>query len=178
MFGDGEHQGTAMFVSIALFVFGLATAQDLPDDMDMPNVDISMSASPTSAGQTVQIEGEPFIINGIGQKVTHNCTSHAPPDVIINGTGSEVVLTGACGTVTVNGTTLRVSIDSVAHLVVSGMTNQVEWGSGANGKAPEVEEGGGGNVIRQRAGGGNKSAAGGQGAAKAKAKGGKKKKKK
>lgn len=167
-----------MFVNIAIIALGIAYAQDLPDDMGMPNVDISMSASSTSAGQTVQIEGEPFIINGIGQKVTHSCTSHTPPDVIINGTGSEVVLTGACGTVTVNGTTLRVSIDSVAHLIVSGMTNQVEWGSGPNGKAPEVEEAGGGNVIRQRAGGANKSAGTGQGAAKAKAKGGKKKKKK
>jgi hypothetical protein len=124
-----------------------ASAQDLP--AGLPGMEVGAQAGPSGVGQTVQVEGAPFIINGAGQEVKHACGGAAGRDVVINGAGSRVLLTGDCREVTVNGATLVVAIASVEKLIVSGMSNAVTWAAGPKGGSPAVENLGMGNAVKQ-----------------------------
>jgi hypothetical protein len=114
-----------------LSLLSVAQAEDMPS---LPGMEM-----------TTQTDGK----STTSQTVSHVCGSNGSPDVVVNGMNSTVSLTGDCGEVLVNGTTMKVNIGSVKTLTVGGMSNAVVY-SKPKGGDTVVTDGGMANVIKAK----------------------------
>ncbi len=136
-----------LFAPLSLSLLSVAQAEDIPS---LPGMEMTTQTDGKSTtSQTVSVQGQAFIINGMNQTVSHVCGSNGSPDVVVNGMNSTVSLTGDCGEVLVNGTTMKVNIGSVKTLTVGGMSNAVVY-SKPKGGDTVVTDGGMANVIKAK----------------------------
>ena len=76
------------------------------------------------------------VFNVTGQDVTINCHR------------TRVIITGECGTLTVNGNGNVVSVQNVSNVVVNGSNNKVEWNnSGSSKPEPSKKDNGWQNIT-------------------------------
>lgn len=68
--------------------------------------------------------GDPIVIEGLGQTLTRGCESRP---VQVRGTGHNILLTGQCPRVEVEGTANEVAIEAVDAIVVKGTGNEVTY---------------------------------------------------
>jgi hypothetical protein len=92
-------------------------------------------------------EGETLTVNGHSQKQTLECKKF--DRVYINGTGTTVIVKGACSQIMVNGDKNQVTADAAAEFVFNGTANDVTYARFVNGKAPAIIENQGGNDVQQ-----------------------------
>ncbi|MCA9567484.1 MAG: DUF3060 domain-containing protein [Myxococcales bacterium] len=78
------------------------------------------------------LAGTPHVIQGAGLQKTHACS--AGQDITVQGSAHELVLTGDCGVVDIQGASNEVKVDGVARLVVSGSMNKVVWSRNLSGQ--------------------------------------------
>lgn len=86
-------------------------------------------------------------VDGQGRSETHACAANE--DVMINGQGHAITLTGPCRSVTVSGQGNAVKVDVAERIQVSGMSNSASWKAGAGGKKPKISLSGMGNTAPQ-----------------------------
>ena len=66
-------------------------------------------------------------------------------NVTVEGTGSQIVLSGNCNTLTVNGQGNQVDVEAVQAIVVNSDGNEIVYGG-----SPTIEDNGLGNIITPR----------------------------
>lgn len=77
---------------------------------------------------------------GVG--TTDNYTCEAGEAISIEGTSQFVNLTGACGSLVVNGVSAVVSVQQVESISLEGYYNKIRYGSNAAGTAPKIDSSG------------------------------------
>jgi hypothetical protein len=76
----------------------------------------------------------------------------------LDGADNTFTLLGECPSVSINGTTNTVRVESVGSISINGMGNKVVWGSAIGGAKPRVSLNGLGNSARQGSVGGDSGA--------------------
>jgi hypothetical protein len=120
--------------AVVLVVAGCGGDEDPPADDDNPAFPIA--TQPTSGTA-------PSVFNDEGTAGSFDCASQ---DITVNGAEADVHLTGACGTVVVNGDRVRLVVDDAAVIVVNGDDSTVSYGGDpevtVNGDSTAEPEGG------------------------------------
>ena len=102
---------------------------------------VAVTVGPAAAG-----DAPVRVINDSELKKTIACD--AKDDIVVNGGGNRLTLTGECGKIVVNGGENTVTIEAAAELEVTGADNKVTYKRGAGGKpTPKTTNSGKGNTI-------------------------------
>ncbi len=84
--------------------------------------------------------------NDAGARVTHDCAKDGP-EVDLNGADSTFVFTGTCTKISINGSTLKVTIEKIERLAINGSSNVV-----AIAAADKIAVTGSSNTVTYKAG--------------------------
>lgn len=113
---------------------------------------ILCSAVVLAAGLIAAVAGakpEKLVFSNAGSNINQPCNGG---DIEINGASGTFVLTGDCGTLTVNGATNLVHVEAASKIRVTGAGNRVFWVRGAGkAKKPNIKNTGLGNQLAQGA---------------------------
>jgi hypothetical protein len=102
-------------------------------------------------------------IQGLGIQRTVDCEGGT---VTITGTSHRLTLRGRCDRVVLSGTGSVVHVESLGRVTVSGVNNRVEWERGLDGNDPRIQKSGINNEVVQVKGGGSASSRGSSGSRK------------
>jgi hypothetical protein len=114
--------------------------------------------------RAARADDDTWVLNDSNAKATHDCGKQ--PVVIINASTDEVVLTGKCTKVSINGGHLKVTAESIDQLAVNGAentivvdalgkvtitgaSNAVTWKTALGGKKPRISDLGTGDRVTQ-----------------------------
>ena len=148
-----------LIVFAALIVGVVWVARDLTADplkdgsLSSPTPTVTPTPAPTPVDPWLIVnvdpttEGETQTVNGHSQKQTLECKKF--DRVYINGSGTTVIVKGACNQIMVNGDKNQVTTDAVTEFVFNGTANEVTYSRFVNGKGPRITENQGGNDVQQ-----------------------------
>ena len=74
--------------------------------------------------------------SGVSTKASYQCKLGEA--ISIEGTSQVIVLTGACGALSISGVSASVRVQQVESIVIEGFKNQVAFGSNALGGKPKI----------------------------------------
>jgi hypothetical protein len=92
-------------------------------------------------------DGDILTVNGQKQKKSITCKKY--DQVMINGNGSVVSVTGVCRQIIINGDDNEVTADAAAEFVFNGSGNALKFARFANGKQPIISQNQAGNVVEK-----------------------------
>ena len=117
------------------------------------------TASPTSTPEPidpadiVQVdtaqEGKTLTVNNSTPNKTITCTKF--DRVMVNSSGSDVTINGACRQIMVNGSSNQIKADAALEFVFNGSGNSLKYSRFVNGKRPTIAENQSGNNIEKAA---------------------------
>jgi hypothetical protein len=76
-------------------------------------------------------------VQGVGKKATFACKKDQ--DVEVQGSGHQLVLTGECRRVTVQGTEHKLTIEHAATILAQGVGHAIGYKRGPSGKEPKIK---------------------------------------
>ena len=85
------------------------------------------------------------VVNDAGQDTSITCGEGG--ELVVNGSGNKLAVTGGCARVVVNGSENTVTLDGADKIVLNGADNQVTYKRGWKAAQPRVVKTGAGNKI-------------------------------
>jgi len=104
-----------------------------------------VGASPVLSASPPEI-----VINDDEADARYDCSgTYAGASVVINGSKNTVALTGTCNVLTINANHNKVSVETIASIVIKGRENSVTYEKAAKGATPKVTDLGKGNTVKK-----------------------------
>jgi hypothetical protein len=116
-----------------------------------PTISPIGTSTPVDPADIVQvdttIQGDILTVNGYKQNKGVSCKKF--DQVMVNGSGSVVQVSGACHQIIVNGDSNQITADAAMEFVFNGTDNSLKYARFANGKQPVVTENQSGNIVEK-----------------------------
>ena len=110
-------------------------------------VDADEGESSVQTGGSTNGAGAAVTYSGTEKSFTHTCDEKHGRSIVIDGVENSVTLKGKCDSVSVNGTSNKVSMETVGRITVSGVENALKYKSGFEGKSPAISKTGVDNTV-------------------------------
>ena len=118
-----------------------------------PTITPAPTPEPVDPADVVQVdtslEGDLLTVNNSTPNKTVTCKKF--DQVMVNCSGSEVTINGACRQIMVNGSSNQIKADAAMEFVLNGSGNTLRYSRVVNGKRPTVAENQAGNNIEKTA---------------------------
>ena len=152
-------QTAVLFLAIAAFAacdFRSGTAKEEMEKFSgtpTPTITPAPTPEPVEPADVVQVdtslEGGLLTVNNSTQNKTVTCKKF--DRVMVNCSGAEITINGACRQIMVNGSSNQINADAAMEFVFNGSGNTLKYSRFVNGKRPTVTENQAGNNIETAA---------------------------
>lgn len=111
------------------------------------HVEADEEGSSVQSGGSVGAAGGAVTYSGTEKSFSHTCDDKHGRSVVVDGVENTVTLKGKCDSVAVNGTSNKVTMETVGRITVSGVENVLKYKSGFDGKTPSISKTGVDNTV-------------------------------